>query len=49
MNSLKRQLRESRSEVEIKTKEIKDVKRTLKFTKLEEFEIEMKLYVDECT
>lgn len=25
------------------------MKRTLKFTKLEEFEIEMKLYVDECT
>jgi paraquat-inducible protein B len=42
-------LRESKHELEKCQAELKDLKRSLKATRLEEFEIEMKLYVDECT
>ena len=38
-----------RGELSSKSKELVDLRRTLKNTKLQEFEIEMKLYVDECT
>ena len=49
VGSLKRQLRETKHELDKAQTELKDLKRSLKATKLEEFEIEMKLYVDECT
>ena len=32
----------------MKDQELNELKRSLKNTKLEEFEMEMKLYVDEC-
>jgi len=46
---LKRQLKECKSDLQGKEDELKTLRKTLKATKLEEFEIEMKLYVDECT
>lgn len=48
-NSLKRQVRDLKSELASKDTELTNLKKTLKNTKLHEFEIEMKLYVDECT
>ena len=48
-NSLKRQVRDLKQELANKDTELQNLKKTLKSTKLHEFEIEMKLYVDECT
>lgn len=48
-NSLKRQVRDLKQELAQKDTELTNLKKTLKNTKLHEFEIEMKLYVDECT
>lgn len=48
-NALKRQIRDLKIDSGRKENELTTLKRTLKNTKLHEFEIEMKLYVDECT
>lgn len=47
--ALKRQVRDLKHELSDKDNELTNLKKTLKNTKLHEFEIEMKLYVDECT
>lgn len=47
--ALKRQIWDLRQDLSSKEQELGNLKKTLKNTKLQEFEIEMKLYVDECT
>jgi hypothetical protein len=47
--NLKRKIRELQGEVTSKTNEVEALKRHIKSTKIAEIEIEMKLYIDECT
>ena len=47
--NLKRKIRELQTEVTSKTNEVEALKRHIKSTKIAEIEIEMKLYIDECT
>lgn len=47
--SLKKHVKEMRSELKKKDEEMTKIKRTLKATNIQELEVEMKLYVDECT
>jgi hypothetical protein len=47
--SLKNHVKEMRSELKKKDEEVTKIKRTLKATNIQELEVEMKLYVDECT
>ena len=47
--SLKYQIKEVRNENKKKDEEITKIKRSLKATNIQELEVEMKLYVDECT
>jgi len=46
---LKNQIKELRSENKKKEEELTKIKRSLKSTNIQELEVEMKLYVDECT
>lgn len=48
-NALKRQVKELKMEVAAKDEENQKLRRNIKATKLHEFEVEMKMYVDECT
>lgn len=47
--NLKNHVKEMRSELKKKDEEVTKIKRTLKATNIQELEVEMKLYVDECT
>ena len=47
--NLKRKIRELQTEVASKTNEVEALKRHIKSTKIAEIEVEMKLYIDECT
>jgi uncharacterized protein YlxW (UPF0749 family) len=47
--NLKRKIRELQGEVTSKNNEVEALKRHIKSTKIAEIEIEMKLYIDECT
>jgi hypothetical protein len=48
-NNLKRKIRELQGEVQTKANEVEALKRHIKSTKIAEIEVEMKLYMDECT
>lgn len=48
-SNLKVKIRDMRRELERKTREMDELKTNVKVTKLNELEVEMKLYVDECT
>ena len=48
-NALKRQVKELKMEVAAKDEENQKLRKNIKATKLHEFEVEMKMYVDECT
>lgn len=47
--SLKNHIKEMKSELVKKDEEMSKIKRSLKATNIQELEVEMKLYVDECT
>ncbi len=47
--ALKKQLRENKDEIRIKEEEIKKLKKSLKITRLQETEVEIKMFSDECT
>lgn len=47
--SLKNHIKEMKSELIKKDEEMSKIKRSLKATNIQELEVEMKLYVDECT
>lgn len=49
IQNLKSQVKDLRAEVKKKDDEVIKIKRTLKSTNIQELEVEMKLYVDECT
>ena len=49
IQNLKAQIKELRTDVKKKEDEVLKIKRTLKSTNIQELEVEMKLYVDECT
>lgn len=48
-NSLKRNVKDLKSQLHIKETECQQLKKNLKATKISEIEVEMKIYVDECT
>lgn len=48
-HSLKNQVKELKSDMKKKDEEMTKIKRSLKATNIQELEVEMKLYVDECT
>jgi len=47
--ALKKQLKESKDEIRAKEEEIKKLKKSLKITRLQETEVEIKMFADECT
>ena len=47
--ALKRQVKELRAEASMKQEEIQKLRRNLKATRLNEYEIELKMFADECT
>ena len=49
IQNLKNQVKELRTDTKKKEEEVTKIKRTLKSTNIQELEVEMKLYVDECT
>ncbi len=49
ITALKRQIKELRGQVALKEEEVQALKKNTKATKLQELEIEMKMYIDECT
>ena len=47
--NLKRKIKELQNENQLKKDEIEGLKRNIKSTKISEIEVEMKMYMDECT
>jgi hypothetical protein len=47
--NLKYHIKEMKTELTKKDEEMSKIKRSLKSTNIQELEVEMKLYVDECT
>jgi len=48
-NALKKQVRETRDEIRNKEKEMKKLMKSLKVTRIQEMEVEIKMFADECT
>jgi hypothetical protein len=47
--NLKRKIREMQTIIAARADEVEALKRNIKSTKITEIEIEMKMYIDECT
>jgi hypothetical protein len=47
--NLKRRIKELQQSVFVKAEEVEQLKRNIKSTKIAEIEVEMKMYLDECT
>jgi len=47
--NLKRKIKDLQMQVSIKHEETEALKRNIKSTKVSEIEVEMKMYMDECT
>jgi len=47
--NLKRKIKELQSEIAVKDEENDKLKKNIKNTKIAEMEVEMKMYMDECT
>lgn len=45
--ALKKKIKDLRTELQVKIEEIESLKRNIKSTKLSEYEVEIKMYVDE--
>ena len=49
INALKKQVRETREDIRGKEREIKKFMKSLKITRIQEIEVEIKMFADECT
>ena len=47
--NLKRKIKDLQTELQTKTDEAEGLRRNIKSTKMAEIEVEMKMYIDECT
>ena len=47
--NLKRKIKDMQTQIIVKQDEIEGLRRNIKSTKISEIEIEMKMYMDECT
>lgn len=47
--NLKKKVRDMQMAVQLKTEETEQLKRNIKSTKIAEIEVELKMYMDECT
>lgn len=45
--ALKKKIKDLKTEVQIKVEEVENLKRNIKSTKIQEYEVEVKMYVDE--
>ena len=47
--NLKRKIKDLSTDLQTKSEEVEALRRNIKSTKIAEIEVEMKMYIDECT